>query len=186
MKPNEVMLDLVPINYLSSSHSKGDYSLGITSEGFYFLYNNSLKKQVAIVDIKYTTLSIHSHEVVLHCLEEDIRLSSHQNAKIFKNILRVRERVLKDKSLLTVLVEKDKSLEKYAGDTKKSGFWSGLFGKHESESVRSSRSSNRNSFCKMEVSDKTFVSLISKQIYSFKYSNVKLLHIDGAHGFFFD
>ena len=59
------------------------------------------------------TVSAYSQEMVLHCEEEDLRLSSEQNAKIFTNILKVREKIQHNKSLFTVLIEKEKSLSKY-------------------------------------------------------------------------
>ena len=36
------------------------------------------------------TVSAYSQQIVLHCEEDDVRMKSYQNAKIFKNILKVR------------------------------------------------------------------------------------------------
>ena len=57
---------------------------------FYFMHNHHIKKIIPISTVNLITLSAHSQEVVLHCEDEDIRISSFQNAKIFKNILKVR------------------------------------------------------------------------------------------------
>lgn len=82
---------------------------------FYFIHNNHIKKQILISSINMATVSAHSQEIVIHCEEDDLRMCSFQNAKIFKNILKVREKILKNKEQFTVLLEKEKSLSKYSG-----------------------------------------------------------------------
>lgn len=115
MKGEEVLLDIININYFSSSGNKYDNKLGMTSQAFYFINNNHVKKAIQIKDIKMVTISAYSQEVVLHSEHDDIRISSFQNAKIFKNILKVREKVIKTTEEFPVLLEKDKHLGKYAG-----------------------------------------------------------------------
>jgi hypothetical protein len=44
--------------------------------------------------------------VILHCIEEDIWLESHQNVKIIKNILKIREKVFQETDPMQVLLEK--------------------------------------------------------------------------------
>ena len=78
----------------------------MTSEMFYFIHNNHIKKQISIAKINMVTVSAYSQEIVLHCVDDDVRLCSFQNAKIFKNILKVREMVLKKDEKFTVLLEK--------------------------------------------------------------------------------
>ena len=104
MKATEILLELVPICFLGASDKKCNDWLAITSEFFYFLFNNHIKKQVSIQDIIMVTVSAYSREMILHCAESDIRLSSFHNAKIFKNILKVREKVLNNCQLFTVLI----------------------------------------------------------------------------------
>jgi hypothetical protein len=90
MKGSELLLELVPILCFSSSGVELDNRLGITSSGFYFLYSNLIKKHVDISSIIMVTISAFSQEMVLHTEEDDLRLASFYNAKIFKNILKVR------------------------------------------------------------------------------------------------
>lgn len=59
------------------------------------------------------TLSTFSNELVLHCIEEDLWIESFQNIKILKNILKIREKVLKDASPLSIYLEKEKSLQAF-------------------------------------------------------------------------
>ncbi len=190
LKPGEMLLDMVPIMYFTSSDNKYSDWLAISSESFYFIYNNHLKKQIAIANIRMVTVSAFSHQIVFHCDQEDLRISSYQNAKIFKNILNVREKVLNNKELLTVLIEKEKNLSKYGGEEeKKRSFFSSLFhrnSKKERESSSPSSAGSRHSYCKLEVSDKTFLLQVSQKIYACNFSNIKLLYISGGYGFFFD
>lgn len=186
MKPNEVMIDYVQVTSFGSTGNKHENSLVITTDSLYLLNNNQIKKQIAIADIRSVTISINSQEIVLHFEEDDIRMSSNQNAKILGNILKVRDRILKDKSLFTVMLENDKSLSKYVGDGKKTGFWSSLFSREESDRKSRHSSNSRKSFSKLEVSDKTFLLEISRAIYSYHYSNAKLLYVNGTYDFFFD
>ncbi len=88
------MLDLIVIDYFSLSNNKTQDVIAITTDCIYFMHNNSLKKTIPIAEIRAVTLSLYSRELVLHCGEADLRLSSHQNAKILRNILKVREKVL--------------------------------------------------------------------------------------------
>lgn len=67
MKPSEIMLDLIPIDYFNSSGNKSEDVLAITTDSIYFLHNNSLKKTVPIADVRAITLSLYSRELVLHC-----------------------------------------------------------------------------------------------------------------------
>jgi len=90
MQPNEIMLDYVQIGVFGGSGSKTDSSLVITTASFFLLTNNNIKKQMAIADIKSVTISIYSQEIILHYQDDDIRVSSTQNAKILGNILKVR------------------------------------------------------------------------------------------------
>ena len=141
------MLDYVPVCVLGGSGSKNDSSLVVTTASFFLLINNNIKKQIAISEIKSVTVSIYSQELVLHCLEEDVRISSNQGAKLLGNILKVREKVLKEKALFPVLLENEKSLSKYVGDGKK-GFWSSLFSKEDDRKSRGSDRS-RKSLCRL-------------------------------------
>ena len=85
------------------------------------------------------------------------------------------------------MLQNDKSLSKYVGDGKKTGFWSSLFGKDEPDrKSRLSDSSSRKSLSKLEVSDKTYLIEISRAIYAYHYANVKLLYVNGIYNFFFD
>lgn len=104
MKQDEVLLDIININYFSTSGSKHENKLAMTSQNFYLINNNHIKKCISIADIKMVTISAYSQEIVLHSDQDDIRISSFQNAKIFKNILKVREKVIKTTEELTVLL----------------------------------------------------------------------------------
>lgn len=46
-------------------------------------------------------------------MEEDLWIESFQNVKILKNILKIREKVLKDASPLSIYLEKEKSLQAF-------------------------------------------------------------------------
>ncbi len=75
-------------------------------------------------------------------------------------------------------------------EEKKKSFLSSLFnrnaydGKSRRESLYSTAS--RNSFCKLEVSDKSFLQQVSQKVYSCHYENIKLLYISGGYNFYFD
>ena len=59
------------------------------------------------------TISTFSNELILHCKEEDLWIESFQNVKIIKNILKIREKVLKDASPLSIYLEKEKSSQAF-------------------------------------------------------------------------
>jgi hypothetical protein len=143
------MIDFIQVTSFGSSGNKRDSSLVITTDSFYLLDNNHIKKQAPIANIRSVTISIYSQEIVLHFQEDDIRISSNHNTKILGNILKVRDRVLKDKSLFAVFLENDKSLSKYVGDGKKAGFWSSLFSKEETDRKSKYSESSRKTLLKI-------------------------------------
>lgn len=63
----EVLLDMVPIVFFTSNEKKINDWLAVTSEQFYFIYNNHIKKTIPIADVRTVTVSAYSHEIVLHC-----------------------------------------------------------------------------------------------------------------------
>lgn len=106
LKEDEVIVDIIPVNSLSRGEKKQELSLAICSKTFYLMSNNSLKKSIDIDHIKLITLSAFSNQAILHCVEEDIWLESHQNVKIIKNILKIREKVFQETDSMQVLLEK--------------------------------------------------------------------------------
>jgi hypothetical protein len=62
------------------------------------------------------TLSTFSNEIIFHCIEEDIWIESYQNVKIIKNLLKIREKVLKEDAALPICIEREKSLQSFIAE----------------------------------------------------------------------
>jgi len=113
LKPDEIVVDLIDVKCFSTNDKKHDNTLIITSQFFYFMSKSSIRKTIPICDIKVITLATYSEEMIIHCLEDDVRLESSQNIKIINNLLKIRDKVQSDKSPITVMLERERSLVKF-------------------------------------------------------------------------
>lgn len=84
------MVDLIPISIFGHNERRTDNTLAVTTVCFYFMDGTHLRRTLGVQEIKVVTLSTFSQEMIMHCQEEDIRMTSKHNVKIIKNILKIR------------------------------------------------------------------------------------------------
>ena len=176
--PEEHILDLMAVTVYQSRPS--EQILAMTTAALHLIHYASHRKLIHIASIKCITLATFSTEIIVHTQEEDVRFESFVNPKIVSNILKVKEKVLKEEGTLTAFIERCTSLEQFTVG-KASRFWSGWFGKKESDS---NRFSHRKSYCALEVTARDYLVAIARQMYRTNYKDVELLYISGVSGFF--
>ena len=69
--------------------------LAMTTTALHLLHYGSHRKHIQIADIKFITLATFSNQIVVHTIEQDLRLESFLNPKILNNILKVKQKILK-------------------------------------------------------------------------------------------
>jgi hypothetical protein len=73
---DEIIVDILNASVYGASDKKEFDKICITNKSLNFFSNNSLKKTILIKEIRFITIGILGHEIIIHSENDDARLES--------------------------------------------------------------------------------------------------------------